>query len=164
MAQKPELDRLAYVSSAAIAALMREAALQYGVVVLVAAIPIIVMFLLSADFIFDRAKAADEAQAKLLKMAKRELAVANAHAAELQPSERRFHSDFTARSTHAAIGMALAEHNGKILQVNQAACKLLGYEESYLVGSAFGAYLPADDFTLFLNEIAAVRDGGKNVT
>ncbi len=60
--------------------------------------------------------------------------------------------------------MALAEHNGKILQVNQAACKLLSYEESYLVGNAFGAYLPADDFTLFLNEIAAVRDGGKNVT
>jgi diguanylate cyclase (GGDEF)-like protein/PAS domain S-box-containing protein len=149
---------LAYVCSAVIAALLHEAALKYGVVVLVAAIPIIVMFLLSAHFIFDRSKAIEESQAKLLDMAKRESTIAIEHAVELKISEERFHSAFT----NAAIGMALVDQDGNILQVNQAACLLFGYDELELVDSAFRALLPAEDVTLLLNDIAAVRDGSKN--
>ncbi len=149
---------LAYVCSAVIAALLNEAALKYGVVVLVAAIPIIVMFLLSAHFIFDRSKAIEETQTKLLEMAKRESTVAIEHAVELKISEERFHSAFT----NAAIGMALVDQSGNILQVNQAACQLFGYDEAELVDSAFRALLPAEDVTLLLSDISAVRDGSKN--
>jgi diguanylate cyclase (GGDEF)-like protein/PAS domain S-box-containing protein len=149
---------LAYVCSAVIAALLHEAALKYGVVVLVAAIPIIVMFLMSAHFIFDRSKAVEETQAKLLEMAKRESTIAIEHAVELKISEERFHSAFT----NAAIGMTLVDQSGNILQVNQAACRLFGYEERELVGSALRALLPAEDVTLLLKDIAALHDGGKS--
>jgi diguanylate cyclase (GGDEF)-like protein/PAS domain S-box-containing protein len=149
---------IAYVSSAAIAALLHEAALKYGVVVLIAAIPIIVMFLMSAHFIFDRSKAIEESQAKLLEMAKRESMIAIEHAVELKISEERFHSAFT----NAAIGMTLVDQSGNILQVNQAACRLFGYEENELIGSALRALLPADDVTLLLKDIAALHDGGES--
>lgn len=149
---------IAYVCSAAIAALLYEVALKYGVVVLVAAIPIIVMFLMSAHFIFDRSKAVEETQAKLLEMAKRESTIAIEHAVELKISEERFHSAFT----NAAIGMTLVDQSGNILQVNQAACRLFGYEERELVGSALRALLPAEDVTLLLKDIAALHDGGKS--
>jgi diguanylate cyclase (GGDEF)-like protein/PAS domain S-box-containing protein len=149
---------IAYVCSAAIAALLYEVALKYGVVVLVAAIPIIVMFLMSAHFIFDRSKAVEETQAKLLEMAKRESTIAIEHAVELKISEERFHSAFT----NAAIGMTLVDQSGNILQVNQAACRLFGYEERELVGSALRALLPTEDVTLLLKDIAALHDGGKS--
>jgi diguanylate cyclase (GGDEF)-like protein/PAS domain S-box-containing protein len=150
---------IAYVSSAAIAALLHEAALQYGVIVLVAAIPIIVMFIMSAHFIFDRAKAFEETQTKLLDMAKRESSIAIEHAVELKISEERFHSAFT----NAAIGMALVDQHGNILQVNQAVCRLFDYNETELVGSAFRALLPAEDVAQLLMDIAAVQSGSKNV-
>lgn len=150
---------IAYVSSAAIAALLHEAALQYGVIVLIAAIPIIVMFIMSAHFIFDRAKAFEETQAKLLDMAKRESSIAIEHAVELKISEERFHSAFT----NAAIGMALVDQHGNILQVNQAVCRLFDYNETELVGGAFRALLPAEDVALLLVDIAAVQNGTKTV-
>lgn len=150
---------LAYVCSAVIAALLHEAALKYGVVVLIAAIPIIVMFLLSAHFIFDRSAAIEESQTKLLEMAKRESNIAIEHAVELKISEERFHSAFT----NAAIGMALVDQSGNILQVNQSACRLFGYDELELVDSALRALLPAEDVALLLNDIAALRDGSKSL-
>jgi diguanylate cyclase (GGDEF)-like protein/PAS domain S-box-containing protein len=150
---------LAYVCSAVIAALLHEAALKYGVVVLIAAIPIIVMFLLSAHFIFDRSAAIEESQTKLLEMAKRESNIAIEHAVELKISEERFHSAFT----NAAIGMALVDQSGNILQVNQAACRLFGYDELELVDSALRALLPAEDVTLLLKDIAALHDGSKSL-
>lgn len=143
---------VAHVCSAAIAGLLYYAGAKFGVWVAFAASPTIVLSLSSAHFLFARANAEREAQAALLDVAKQESQRAQAHAAEIQRSQARFHGAFT----NAAIGMALVSAKGAILQVNPAVCKMLGYYESELLGSGLGTIMPPQDFELLLGDIARI--------
>jgi two-component system cell cycle sensor histidine kinase/response regulator CckA len=48
----------------------------------------------------------------------------------------------------AAIGMVITDIDGQILQTNDAFCRLLGYDESALLGRAIGSLIHADDRAL----------------
>ncbi len=54
---------------------------------------------------------------------------AQQHVAELEEREGRFRSAFD----HTAVGMALVEPLGNIVQVNSALCQITGYEEATLL-------------------------------
>lgn len=54
---------------------------------------------------------------------------ARQHVAELEESEGRFRSAFD----HTAVGMALVEPQGNIVQVNSALCQITGYTEAELL-------------------------------
>ncbi|MFN7931510.1 MAG: EAL domain-containing protein [Blastocatellia bacterium] len=58
---------------------------------------------------------------------------ARKHVAELEESEGRFRSAFD----HTAVGMALVEPSGNIVQVNQALCQITGHNEAELLRSTF---------------------------
>ena len=147
---------VAHVCSAAIAGLLFYAGATFGVWVLFAAAPTIVLSLSSAHFLFERAEAERTAQAALLDAANEESKRAQAHAAEIERSQARFHGAFT----NAAIGMALVSDSGEIRQVNPAVCKMLGYYESELLGSPLGGFMPEKDFSLLLNDISKITLGG----
>lgn len=149
---------VAHVCSATVAALLYYAGMNFGVWVLLATAPIIILSLSSAHFLFERADAERLAQAALLDAAHQESQRAQAHSAELERSQARFHGAFT----NAAIGMALVSTNGEILQVNPAVCKMLGYYESELLGGALGAFMPSKDFSLLLNDITKITEGAES--
>jgi diguanylate cyclase (GGDEF)-like protein/PAS domain S-box-containing protein len=150
---------VAHVCSAAIAGLLYYAGAKFGVWVLFASLPAIVLSLSSAHFLFARADAERKMQSDLLEAAHQDSQRAQAHADELERSQARFHGAFT----NAAIGMALVSTNGEILQANPAVCKMLGYYETELLGGALGAFMPAKDFSLLLNDIAKVTGGVESV-
>jgi diguanylate cyclase (GGDEF)-like protein/PAS domain S-box-containing protein len=146
---------VANVCSATVAALLYYAGMTFGVWVLLATAPIIILSLSSAHFLFARADAERRAQAALLDAAHQDSQRAQAHSAELERSQARFHGAFT----NAAIGMALVSTNGEILQVNPAVCKMLGYYESELLGGVLGAFMPPKDFSTLLNDITRITEG-----
>jgi diguanylate cyclase (GGDEF)-like protein/PAS domain S-box-containing protein len=63
---------------------------------------------------------------------------------------------FTAAFTHAAIGMAIVGPDGRVLQVNQALCTLVGASDHALVGRPFDTLLHAGDAALFERRSADV--------
>jgi diguanylate cyclase (GGDEF)-like protein/PAS domain S-box-containing protein len=146
---------VAHVCSATVAALLYYAGITFGVWVLLATAPIIILSLSSAHFLFARADAERRAQTALLDAAHLESQRAQAHSAELERSQARFHGAFT----NAAIGMALVSTNGEILQANPAVCKMLGYYESELLGGVLGAFMPPKDFSTLLNDITRITEG-----
>ena len=56
---------------------------------------------------------------------------------------------FTAAFTHAAVGMAIVRPDGGVVQVNQALCTLLGFDEKALLGRPFSDLLHPGDVDLF---------------
>src|SRR5438270_3591634 len=95
---------LAYLASAAIAGLVYIDDHRFATPALLAAVPIIAMFLATINARFRQSEAAE-----------RELA-------QLQQSETRLRSAFT----HAAVGMLLLSPEGRIVQANDALAALLG--------------------------------------
>jgi diguanylate cyclase (GGDEF)-like protein/PAS domain S-box-containing protein len=145
---------LAYAGSASIAGLLYLTSMQFGVSVLIAAAPIIAMFLLTMHHYFNRQEADEEIRHARLEAAEREAAQAARHVHELQESERRFHSAFT----HASIGMALVAFDGRVLQVNAALTRLLGMDEAQMLGRAFGEFVRAEDIQTLGAQIARVDE------
>ena len=66
---------------------------------------------------------------------------------------------FTAAFTHAAIGMAIVRHDGKVHQVNQALCVLVGRASDAMLERPFEDLLHPGDATLFRHRAGAVADG-----
>ncbi len=66
---------------------------------------------------------------------------------------------FTAAFTHAAIGMAIVRHDGKVHQVNQSLCALLGRAGEALLERPFEDLLHPGDATLFRHRAEAVAGG-----
>ena len=117
---------IAYAGCAAVSALLYVTFLQSGMGVLAAMVPLLGMMLATLHYYFRQQEVAEATREALdlasAEAAEREREVAKRHVAELQASERRFHSAFT----HASIGMALLSFEGHILQANPALRTLLG--------------------------------------
>ena len=96
---------------------------QFGLPVLLVAVPVIAMFLSTLHSYFQR-KESDER-----------------HMEELKESESRFHSAFT----HAAIGMALVSTEGKFIQANKAFCEMLGRGTPQLLDADLETLVNPDD-------------------
>ena len=125
---------LPFAASSSAAGLIYLSMAEHGLSALLAAGPLVAIIFATCNLQFkradERARAA-EAQAR----------DAEAHMRELQASEERFRSAFN----HAPIGMALASHGGKWVQVNRALCSVLGYSESDLLGDDFRVIIHDDD-------------------
>jgi diguanylate cyclase (GGDEF)-like protein/PAS domain S-box-containing protein len=113
---------ITYAGSASIAYLLFLTFRQTGVVVLMAAVPIIAMLLSTLHYYFRQQEADEQVRRARIEAMEREAALGARHLGELQVSERRFHSAFT----HASIGMALVAYDGRVLQANAALGHLLG--------------------------------------
>jgi diguanylate cyclase (GGDEF)-like protein/PAS domain S-box-containing protein len=132
---------VAYAGSAAVASLLYLTYLQSGVVVLAAMVPLLAMMLATLHYFFRQQEAAEEVRVASAEAAERERELAQRHVQELEASERRFHSAFT----HASIGMALLDFDGRILQANHALRTLVGHRDDELVQQPFqDVVLPAD--------------------
>jgi diguanylate cyclase (GGDEF)-like protein/PAS domain S-box-containing protein len=60
---------------------------------------------------------------------------------------------------HAPIGMAVVSTEGELVEVNDALCRLLGYERHELVGMTFQELTHPDDLALDLAHVAALLAG-----
>lgn len=120
---------LAYAASSSISGLLYLCISQFGSTILIAAIPIIGMFVSISYYVVKNEAANQLMQKKRAEMGEREAQLAAVHLQEMQESEERFRSAFD----HAAIGMALVTTTGKFLQVNHSLCQFLGYKEAELL-------------------------------
>ena len=128
--------------SASVSCLLFLAFEQAGLGVLIAAAPIIAMLVATLHYFFGQQEAAELARHHQMEAIGREAELSARHVLALQKSERRFHSAFT----HASIGMALVEFDGRVLQVNDALRELIGEtHEAGLVGQAFDDIVDAAD-------------------
>ncbi len=139
---------LAYAGSASLAALLFFTWQQQGVGALVVMLPLLAMLLVTLHFYFKQQEATEqlreasaEVAAREATLAQREAEAAERHLAELQASERRFHSAFT----HASIGMALLAFDGRIVQANPALAQTLGRSIDELTQLPLQAVVAPDD-------------------
>ena len=136
---------MAFAGSAAVAALLYLVFLQSGIGVLMAMVPLLAMMLATLHYFFRQQEAAEAVRQASAEAAERERELAQRHVRELEASERRFHSAFT----HASIGMALLDFDGRVLQANHALRTLVGRDDDELLHQPFQAVvLPADRRTL----------------
>ena len=133
-----------YAASAFIAGLLYVTFKTSGVGVMASAVPIIVLLLVMLHYHFRQRETDDQAKAVRIEAAEREANLAARHLLELRESEQRFHSAFS----HAAIGMALVDGQGMVLQANAAMGKLLGCTESALMGRNFSEHVHVEDAEL----------------
>ncbi len=146
---------LVYAASASIASLLFVSFDRFGAGVLLAAAPIIGMFLSTLHFYFQKIDATEHAQRERIAAAEREARDTARHFAELQNSENRFHSAFT----HAAIGMVLVSTDRRILQANQALCSLLAKSEVELIGTELTEIVHPEDVNVLRTQLATLLDG-----
>jgi diguanylate cyclase (GGDEF)-like protein/PAS domain S-box-containing protein len=72
---------------------------------------------------------------------------------EAQLNQQRFSAAFS----HAAVGMAIVGAQGRLLQVNQALCELLGRRDGEMLGLPFEPHLHPGDAELFRRQTAQVQ-------
>ena len=128
---------LAYLASAAIAGLVYIDDHRFVTPALLAAVPIIAMFLATINARFRQSEAAE-----------RELA-------QLQQSETRLRSAFT----HAAVGMLLLSPEGRIVQANDALAALLGRTTAECTGIALWQLAHPDDADALQAQIRRMLHG-----
>jgi diguanylate cyclase (GGDEF)-like protein/PAS domain S-box-containing protein len=143
---------LAYAGSAAVSTLLVLVYRQAGPGVLMVMLPVLALLLVTLHFYFRQQEAAEAMLAVNAEAATREAALAagaaeaaERHLRELEASERRFHSAFT----HASIGMALLDFDGRIVQTNAALRDLLGRDEPALAGASVAALVHEADRAAF---------------
>jgi diguanylate cyclase (GGDEF)-like protein/PAS domain S-box-containing protein len=74
----------------------------------------------------------------------------------VRASEARFRAIYD----HAALGITVIDsESGVIRSTNPAFCKLLGYEESELVGKVAGTFSPAEDAAITREPVRSLRKG-----
>jgi diguanylate cyclase (GGDEF)-like protein/PAS domain S-box-containing protein len=139
---------LSYAGSATLATLLFVTYREQGGAVLLVMVPLLAMLLVSLHLYFRQQEAGlalgqahAELSARQAQATEREAQAAQGHLRQLQASEQRFHSAFT----HAAIGMALLDFNGRVLQANSALGHLLGVAAPDLVGWLFDELVLDDD-------------------
>ena len=139
---------LACAGSAAVAALLYVTYLGHGGGVLLVMVPLLVALLLLLHLYFRQQEAGlalrqaqDEFSTRQAQLSEREAVAAQQRLLQLQASERRFHSAFT----HASMGMALLDFQGRVLQANPAFGQLLDAAPSDLVGRPFVDHATDED-------------------
>jgi diguanylate cyclase (GGDEF)-like protein/PAS domain S-box-containing protein len=143
---------IAYAGSASISGLLFLTFDRFGFPVLIAAVPIIGMFLATLHYYFQEQQAEERVRKARVDAAEREAEQAARHLEEMRASEQRFHSAFT----HASIGMALVSIEGEVLQVNPALCSILGYAEGELIGRMIHDLVHPDEATILARQIGLV--------
>ncbi|HEV2670718.1 MAG TPA: PAS domain S-box protein [Gemmatimonadales bacterium] len=128
---------LAYLASAAIAGLIYIYVGSFVTPALLAAVPIIAMFLATINARFRQSEAAER------------------RVAELQESEARLRSAFS----HAAVGMVLVSRAGRILQANDAFAALLGRTTAECTGIELWKLAHRDDADSLWAELRGMLDG-----
>src|SRR5438477_6025030 len=146
---------LVYAASASIACLLFVTFARFGAGVLLAAAPIIGMFLSTLHFYFQKIAATERAQREGIAASEREARDTERHFAQLQNSENRFHSAFT----HAAIGMVLVSTDRRILLANEALCSLLEKPEAELIGTELTEIVHPEDVNVLRTKLATLLDG-----
>ena len=86
---------------------------------------------------------------------------AAAFAARISAEEARWNSEarLEAVFAEAVIGIAVAEVDGRILEVNRALCQMLGYTAAEITGRTFWAFLHPDDAPAFSEQVGALLAG-----
>jgi diguanylate cyclase (GGDEF)-like protein/PAS domain S-box-containing protein len=128
---------LAYATGASIAGVLFIGFEQFGLPALMIAVPLIVMFLSTLHYYFQR-KESDQR-----------------HVEELKESESRFHSAFT----HAAIGMALVNTEGRFIQANKAFSEMLGRNTSELLAADLKSLVNEEDIDALLGPVDKLVKG-----
>ena len=145
---------LTYVANASLAALLHMTFQQYGVGVLLAAVPVIALFLAAVHYFLAQQDAAERERQARTEAAEREGAQAARHVQELARSQNRFHSAFS----HASIGMALVTIDGRLVQVNRSLCQMLGYDEAELVRCSLIELIELDEGMSLGDELARLSE------
>ncbi len=122
---------LGYAASASIAGVLHVAAHGFGPTAVIVATPMIGMFVAGLRAYFSQQEAREtaaevRATRERADNAEREAALVAQHLRELAASERRFLSAFN----HAAIGMALVDVRGRVIQANAPMARLLGVDSA----------------------------------
>jgi PAS domain S-box-containing protein len=128
---------LVYLASAAIAGLIYIYVGRFVTPALLAAAPIIAMFLATINARFRQSEAAER------------------DVAQLQESETRLRSAFT----HAAVGMVLVSPEGRILQANDALAAMLGCTTAECTGIELWKLAHPDDADSLQAEMRGMLDG-----
>ena len=122
------------VASAVIAGLLNTHAQRNGQGVLVVAAGVAFALALLLRYTLQQQEAERSAQEARIAQAQHEAAL----------NQQRF----TAAFTHAAIGMAIVTPLGRVLQVNESLCRLLGRSETFVLGRPFYAVWTDGDAVL----------------
>lgn len=128
---------LTYLASAAMAGLVYVYDARFVTPALLAAVPIIAMFLATINSRFRQSEAAER------------------RVAQLQESEARLRSAFT----HAAVGMLLVSRDGCILQANDALAAMLGRTSAECTGIALWKLAHPDDADSLQAQLRGMLDG-----
>lgn len=152
---------LAYAGSAMFATLLYIVYRQAGVAVFGVMAPLIAMLLLVLHFFYRQQEAQEAMRAALAEVARREQAmlereaeVAVRHERELLMSERRFHGAFM----QAAIGMALIDLDGRVIECNETLARLLARPVQDVLGLGIAGLLQAQDRDRLIARLAQARD------
>ncbi|NRF72156.1 GGDEF domain-containing protein [Aquincola sp. S2] len=140
--------------SAIVAASLYLVFLRTGYGVLLATLPLLGLVLATQFFYFRQQEEAAAARRAAAVAAQREAEATARHLRELEASERRFQSAFT----NAAVGMALTDADGRILQANGALQELAGGREADLLGTAFHDLVDPEDQGAVQQMLAQSRD------
>ena len=143
---------IVFAGSAAVAALLFLVYRQSGIGVLMAMVPLLAMMLATLHYFFRQQEAAEAARQASAEAAERERELAQRHVRELELSERRFHSAFT----HASIGMALLDFDGRILQANAALAALVGRGIGDLLQQPFQQLVLREDRDMLERQLGLV--------
>ncbi len=149
---------IAWAGSAAVASLLYLVYRQSGIGVLMGMLPLLAMLLATLHYFFRQQEAAEAARRASAEAAERHAELAARHMQELEASERRFHSAFT----HASIGMALLDFEGRILQANEALRNLLGHDERGLAQHPFQHFVLDEDRERLDAQFAAISAADSN--
>ncbi len=143
---------IAYAASATVSALLFLVYKQTGIGVLMGLLPLLAMLLATLHYFFRQQESTEVARLAGAEAAEREAANAARHMRELEASERRFHSAFT----HASIGMALLNFDGRVLQANPALAGLLGLQREALVQRPVQDFVVAEDRAKLAEQFSAI--------
>ncbi len=151
----------AYAGSAMFATLLYIVYRQAGAAVIAVTVPLVAMLLLVLHFFYRHQEAQEALRAALTAVARREQAmqereaeVTLRHERELQMSERRFRGAFM----QAAIGMALLDLEGRVIQCNETLARLLARPMQDVLGLSFAELLQGDDRDRLVRRLVAALD------
>jgi diguanylate cyclase (GGDEF)-like protein/PAS domain S-box-containing protein len=135
-----------YLISALVAGILAINVQQFGAAVIAVAATVVFSVVFLLNYSLRRNEAERQAQNERIAVAQREATL----------NQQRF----TAAFTHAAIGMAVVQLDGRINQTNQSLCDLLGCDEAAMLGSRFNDLLHPDEAELLHRRVEGLALGG----